>query len=83
MPGKEYSYTYPGMNKVMQAVGRVIRSEEDRGAILLIDERYMQSQYRNLFRNEWNDYRVVLNVEDINDEMNDFFNSKKKNNVIK
>ncbi len=83
LPGKDYSYTYPGMNKVMQAVGRVIRSESDRGAVLLIDERYMQNQYRSLFRNEWDDYRVVLNVDDLNEEIKDFFNSKKKNNVIK
>jgi Rad3-related DNA helicase len=51
--GYEYAYLYPGMNKVMQAAGRVIRSEQDRGVILLIDERYNNQQYRNLFPVEW------------------------------
>jgi Rad3-related DNA helicase len=51
--GFEYAYQYPGMNKVMQAAGRVIRSEEDRGVIVLIDERYATFTYRNLFPKEW------------------------------
>ncbi len=52
--GFDYAYTYPGMNKVLQAAGRVIRSEEDRGAILLIDDRYRKSLYKNLMPPEWN-----------------------------
>jgi Rad3-related DNA helicase len=47
------------MNKVMQAAGRVIRSEEDRGIIVLIDERYNFSSYRNLFPAEWFPYKLV------------------------
>lgn len=76
LSGKDYAYTYPGMNKVMQAVGRVIRSEKDSGAVLLIDERYAQSHYRDLFRHEWNDYRVVLNAEEIGEELKSFFKTK-------
>jgi Rad3-related DNA helicase len=57
--GFEYAYQYPGMNKVMQAAGRVIRSEEDRGIIVLIDERYNFSSYRNLFPAEWFPYKLV------------------------
>lgn len=52
--GFEYSYQYPGMNKVLQAVGRVIRTEEDKGVILLIDNRYARYEYKNLFPNHWN-----------------------------
>ncbi len=51
--GYEYAYRYPGMNKVLQAAGRVIRSEDDRGAVLLIDERYGHRSYKELFPRHW------------------------------
>ena len=51
--GFEYSYMYPGMNKVMQAAGRLIRSENDRGVILLLDERFSRWDYQKLFPREW------------------------------
>ena len=51
--GFEYSYIYPGMNKVMQAVGRVIRTKEDKGVVILIDERFSFQTYRKLFPEEW------------------------------
>lgn len=51
--GYEYAYMYPGMNKVLQAAGRVIRTEEDKGGILLIDERYNTQAYKRLFPMEW------------------------------
>lgn len=71
--GFEYAYVKPGMNRVMQAVGRVIRSEEDVGAVLLIDERYMHHQYQDLFKAEWNNYRVVLTIDDLKDELLSFY----------
>ena len=73
--GFSYAYTYPGMNKVMQAVGRLIRTENDRGAALLIDERYMWNDYRSLFKKEWSDYEVVLNEEDLKSTLQNFFKS--------
>ncbi len=51
--GYDYAYTYPGINRVLQAAGRVIRSERDRGVVLLIDERYAQHRYRRLLPQEW------------------------------
>lgn len=51
--GFEYAYMYPGMNKVMQAAGRVIRSEKDRGVVVLIDERFGSSRYTSMFPQEW------------------------------
>jgi Rad3-related DNA helicase len=51
--GFDYAYVYPGMNKVLQAAGRVIRSETDRGAVLLIDSRYARADYKGLFPPEW------------------------------
>ena len=71
--GFNYAYTYPGMNKVMQAVGRLIRTENDRGVALLIDERYMWNDYRSLFKKEWNDYEVVNNIEDLKTSLQNFF----------
>lgn len=53
------AYLYPGMNKVLQAAGRVIRTMEDRGAVLLLDERFLQNSYRSLFPREWEDAEKV------------------------
>ena len=72
-PGYEYAYINPGMNKVMQAVGRVIRSEEDRGAVILIDERYMRYSYQSLFKTEWKHYEVVFYPEEVSDKLKEFF----------
>ncbi len=59
--GYEYAYMYPGMNKVLQAAGRVIRSEKDRGALLLIDERFGSIKYKRLYPKEWHHYNRVIN----------------------
>lgn len=57
--GFDYAYRFPGMNKVLQAAGRVIRTMEDRGVVLLLDERFLQSSYRSLFPREWERVEVV------------------------
>lgn len=51
--GFDYAYLYPGMNKVLQSAGRVIRTETDRGVILLLDERFLQRQCQEIFPREW------------------------------
>ncbi len=56
--GFEYAYTFPGMNRVLQAVGRVIRSENDHGVVLLIDARFNEVRYRRLFPAWWKYLRV-------------------------
>lgn len=56
--GFAYAYQYPGMNKVLQSAGRVIRTVEDQGVILLLDERFLQEQYRSLFPREWQGYET-------------------------
>lgn len=62
--GYEYAYMYPGMNKVLQAAGRVIRTEEDRGIVLLIDDRFLQQRYRRLYPKEWEHYdKTKCNTE--------------------
>jgi len=56
--GFEYAYMFPGINRVFQAAGRLIRSESDRGVILLIDNRFSTVQYKSLFPREWHPIRV-------------------------
>jgi DNA excision repair protein ERCC-2 len=56
--GFDYAYRYPGMQRVLQAVGRLIRSEDDQGAALLIDRRFLEPRYENLFPSWW---RVIPN----------------------
>ena len=71
--GYDYAYIYPGMNKVMQAVGRLIRSETDKGVALLVDERYLTYEYRKLFRKEWDNYEVVISKDELPEILQKFF----------
>ena len=57
--GFDYAYRYPGMNKVLQAAGRVIRTPADKGVVLLIDDRFTQSDYRRLMPPHWAGLRTV------------------------
>ncbi len=57
--GFDYAYRYPGMNKVLQAAGRVIRTVEDVGIVALLDERFLQYAYQKLFPKEWSNFEVV------------------------
>ena len=61
--GFDYAYVFPGMNRVLQAAGRVIRSESDRGTILLVDERFAQARYRSLLPAEWQPVSVASELE--------------------
>ncbi|HOV68950.1 MAG TPA: helicase C-terminal domain-containing protein, partial [Clostridia bacterium] len=58
--GFEYAYMYPGMNRVLQAAGRVIRKADDKGVVLLIDERFLHSRYLELFPRHWSGYKLVF-----------------------
>lgn len=64
LDGFKYAYTYPGMNKVIQAVGRVIRTKEDKGIAILLDDRYQMQVYQSLFPAHWVNHHVL--------EMNDY-----------
>ena len=57
--GYDYAYQYPGMNKVLQAAGRVIRTAQDRGVILLLDDRFLHPEIQDLFPREWTEYGLV------------------------
>jgi DNA excision repair protein ERCC-2 len=73
--GFEYAYLFPGINRVLQAAGRVIRTENDRGVILLIDQRYSRYQYKSLLREEW-DPIWVQDTRQLADGLKAFWNQK-------
>lgn len=64
MSGFDFAYLYPGMNKVLQSAGRVIRTEEDKGVLLLLDDRFFGRQYREIFPREWSKYQVC-NLDEV------------------
>ncbi|NCB94038.1 MAG: ATP-dependent DNA helicase [Clostridia bacterium] len=75
--GFDYAYRFPGMNKVLQSAGRVIRTDADRGVILLLDERFCSPDYRGLFPLEWDDYQICTR-ESVGTELNSFWDSVKQ-----
>lgn len=70
--GFAYAYTYPGMTKVLQAAGRLIRTEDDRGVVLLLDERFDSPGYRVLFPEEWGSPQACT-VDDVAERMASFW----------
>lgn len=74
--GFEYAYMYPGMNKVLQAAGRVIRSEKDRGVVLLIDERFGTGRYASMFPEEWLHNKRVKSSEELQLLLDKFWKSQ-------
>jgi Rad3-related DNA helicase len=78
--GFEYAYQFPGMNKVMQAVGRVIRCETDIGIALLIDNRFASSEYKTLFPKEWSHARYIRGSSEIEDILENFWKHKRGGN---
>ncbi|WP_367566185.1 ATP-dependent DNA helicase [Lacrimispora sp.] len=73
--GFDYAYQYPGMNKVMQAAGRVIRTVRDEGVIALLDERFLKPDYQALFPREWDEYYQVK-LKNAGDVVRDFWEGR-------
>ncbi len=71
--GYDYSYTYPGMNNVLQAAGRVIRQSEDRGVVVLIDDRYSTEKYRELFPEHWKNIKYARNASALAEIIKNFW----------
>ncbi|MCM1182913.1 MAG: ATP-dependent DNA helicase [Roseburia sp.] len=71
--GFDYAYRFPGMNKVLQSAGRVIRTAEDVGVVALLDERFLEYSYRRMFPREWSRYEIV-SVEEIAKRAEKFWN---------
>ncbi len=74
--GFAYAYQYPGFNRVLQATGRVIRTEADRGIIVLIDERFTHTRYRHLFPAHWRGFQVVQKDSEIKDKLARFWSQE-------
>ncbi len=73
--GFDYAYLYPGMNKVLQSAGRVIRTDEDRGVILLLDDRFRDSRYREVFPREWENYGIC-HAKNVSEQIEKFWEAK-------
>lgn len=74
--GFDYAYQYPGMNKVIQAVGRVIRTATDRGVAILIDDRFDTPYYRKLFPLEWRKFSRINNQKQLKQSLFEFWYKK-------
>ncbi len=72
--GYDYAYKYPGMNKVLQAAGRVVRTEKDIGVVALLDERFLETGYLRMFPREWSNYEIV-SKDIISKRVETFWNS--------
>ena len=70
--GFDYAYLYPGMNKVLQSAGRVIRTATDKGCVLLLDERFARNEYKKLFPREWKQ-PVFGNISDLSNVLENFW----------
>lgn len=70
--GFDYAYRYPGINKVLQAAGRVIRTTEDHGIILLLDDRFLQADYECMYPREWNS-RKICKIDQVEELIVDFW----------
>ena len=71
--GFDYAYRYPGMNKVLQAAGRVIRTAGDRGVVLLLDDRFARSEYTRLFPRHWQHLKYLNGTEALKEELDRFW----------
>lgn len=76
--GFDYAYTYPGMIKVLQAAGRCIRTNSDKGVIMLIDNRYSNEKYKKIFPREWYPNKVARKTEDISIICKNFWKNMKE-----
>jgi len=79
--GFDFAYTYPGMNKVIQAVGRVIRSNEDIGVAVLFDDRYAHKKYADLFPLNWSHHQYIEKGQYLQSFLDDFWSKKRKNKL--
>ena len=70
--GYEFAYIFPGFNKVLQASGRVIRSENDRGVVLLIDSRFASPRYQDMYPADWNP-RPIGEPRDVDNILQQFW----------
>lgn len=85
--GFEYAYRYPGMNKVLQAAGRVIRTQDDKGVVLLLDDRFARREYSCLFPKHWSHLQYLNTTDELKKRLKEFWDAsveiESNENVIK
>ena len=74
--GKQFAYIYPGMNRVFQAAGRVIRREDDRGVIVLVDDRFADPIYKKSIPSLWKEMQYISDAKDLRLRLDKFWNEK-------
>ncbi len=76
--GYDYAYTYPGMNRVLQAAGRVIRREDDRGVVVFVDDRYAEPRLQGLFPDHWQQMKYAGNATELAEIVSCFWKESEK-----
>ncbi len=71
--GKQFAYIYPGMNRVLQAGGRVIRREDDKGVVVLIDDRFADPIYKKTVPKLWNGMKFISDAKELKTELDEFW----------
>lgn len=77
--GFEYAYQMPGMNNVLQAAGRLIRSSHDKGIVLLVDQRFGSMRYTRLFPQHWQNYRRISSLQQLTGTVDNFWKEQDEN----
>ena len=71
--GKQFAYIYPGINRVLQAAGRVIRREDDKGVVVLIDDRFDDPIYKSVIPKLWKDMKFISDAKELRAELDEFW----------
>ena len=74
--GKQFAYIYPGMNRVLQAAGRVIRREDDKGVVVLIDDRFDDPIYKSVIPKLWEGMKFITDPKELRAELDEFWKEK-------
>lgn len=74
--GKQFAYIYPGMNRVLQAAGRVIRREDDKGVVVLIDDRFDDPIYKSVIPKLWDGMKFIADPKELRAELDEFWKEK-------
>ena len=75
--GYDYAYTFPGMNNILQAAGRVIRTDSDKGIVILVDDRYGEAKYKFLFPPQWSHMIYTGDPASLSQAVSNFWNKEK------
>ena len=71
--GRQFAYIYPGMNRVLQAAGRVIRREDDKGVVVLIDDRFSDPLYKKIVPKLWDEMQFIGDAKELKEELEAFW----------